>query len=97
MWGTLDRSYISYGEKVSTTHDVGLIFYSESDGKSNVDTDESNFQYSIDERMLIITNGDSFLNGHWLLIGAEKDKLVLENGTGGENAYKGLLTLTRKN
>lgn len=95
--GTLDRSYIWYGEKVSTTHDVGFIFYTESEGKSNVDTDESNFQYSIDERMLIIINGDSYLNGHWLLTGAEKDKLVLENSTGGEDAYKAVLTLTRKN
>lgn len=81
------------------TANFGVVFYTEADGKYSIkweyasEAEEGTFDYSINGKMLIVTNG--YIKGNWLLIQLEKDKMVLEQGTGGENAYKATLNLTR--
>ncbi|WP_321481057.1 hypothetical protein [uncultured Bacteroides sp.] len=82
------------------TAEIGMIFYSESKGRCSVKRgDESpfeyDFEYSVDAKILIIHEKKGDLDGHWLLIQSDKDKIVLEKGTGGDGAYKGVLTLKR--
>lgn len=55
----------------------------------------SRFKYSIEGKILSIPGGIT-LGGQWLLIESNNNKLVLEQSTGGIDAYKGILTLTRK-
>lgn len=93
--GVLEESFIADGQKVSQSYNVGILFYSEKNGKSSVGTYESSFDYSIDNKLLTITNGDSDMNGKWLLLQFDDSKMTLEKGTGGQEAYKGILTLTR--
>ncbi|MEG1866911.1 MAG: hypothetical protein RR331_08585 [Bacteroides sp.] len=93
--GVLEESFIADGQKVSQSYNVGILFYSEKKGKSSVDTYESSFDYSIDNKLLTITNGDSDMNGKWLVLQFDGTKMTLEEGTGGQEAYKGILTLTR--
>ena len=94
--GTYFRSYIAAGQPATGTYDIGIIFYTDSTGLSSIDRDEYGFNYSIDDKMLLVTNGDSYLNGYWLLRQADENSMSLEQGTGGENAFKATLTLTRK-
>lgn len=89
-WG--NGEYVAY---------VGLVFLSENMGKCSVkrgDTSpfEYNFEYSINGNMLYISEGKGDLNGYWLLIHFDENSIIVEKGTGGEGAYKGVLTLTRK-
>lgn len=93
--GTLSESFKFDEQQISRTYNVGIVFYTESNGKCNVETNESGFNYSINEKLLTITNGESEMNGRWLLIQLDENKMTLEKGTGGENAYKGILTLNR--
>ena len=99
--GTLYKSYTSYGESYNYTYKVGVIFYTETEGKTTLTPEtspekyyESDFKYSIKEKMLNITNGGD-LEGYWLLIESDQGKMILEQGTGGENANKKILTLSR--
>ena len=50
--GVLEESFIADGQKVSQSYNVGILFYSEKNGKSSVDTYESSFDYSIDNKLL---------------------------------------------
>ena len=93
--GILEESFIADGQKVSQSYNVGILFYSEKNGRSSVDTYESSFDYSIDNKILTITNGDSDMNGKWLLLQFDDSKMTLEKGTGGQEAYKGVLILTK--
>ena len=99
--GTFDESYIaSFGEPVSTTANAGIFFESETRGRYSLKWEtmdqptESTFEYRIEEKVLIVENG-GVLNGYWLLTQSDKDTMVLEKGTNGEGAYKGILTLKR--
>lgn len=100
--GTLNESYIaSMDEHVSSTINVGIFFISENKGRYSlkweniVQPTEDTFEYIVNDKILTIENGTK-LNGDWLLIQFDKDKMILEKGTGGENAYKGVLTLKRE-
>ena len=100
--GTLDESYIaSLDEPVSSTIETGIFFISKGEGKyslkwENIDQPiEDIFEYTIDGKILTIKNGTK-LNGNWLLLQFDKHKMVLEKGTGGDKAYKGVLTLTKR-
>lgn len=99
--GTLNESYIgSMDEPISSIIGIGLFFISDNEGRyslkwENIDqATEDTFEYTIDGKVLTIKNGTK-LNGNWLFIQSDKDQMILEKGTSGENAYKGTLTLTR--
>lgn len=99
--GTLNESYIgSMDESISSIIGIGIFFISENEGRyslkwENIDqATEDTFEYTIDGKVLTIKNGTK-LNGNWLFIQSDKDQMILEKGTSGENAYKGTLTLTR--
>lgn len=94
--GTLVESFKEdNGNPVSFTYKVGIIFYSESEGKASINFYEKDFQYSIDGKLLNITSVDSDMDGRWLLIQLRDNEMVLEKGTGGEVARKRVLTLSR--
>lgn len=88
------------GAHVSATANMGFFFESEDHGRysmkwENLDkVNESPFEYTIDDKLFIISNGD-YLNGTWLITQFDKDNLVLEKGTNGEGAYKCILTLKK--
>lgn len=99
--GALNESYIgSMDEPISSIIGIGIFFISDNEGRyslkwENIDqATEDTFEYTIDGKVLTIKNGTK-LNGNWLFIQSDKDKMILEKGTSGENAYKGTLTLTR--
>ena len=81
--------------------DVGMIFYTTKNGKYDIKRVENdsqiinNFEYSVDEKMLIIKR-DIYLSGNWLLIEKSKDKMVFEQSTGGEYSYTSTLVLNKK-
>lgn len=84
---------------------VGVFFYTEKDGRyslilgwgTTMEKNEGDFNCSIDGKILTITNTGIVLDGRWLIIQSDKDKMVLEKGTGLNGAYKGTLTLERTN
>lgn len=90
-------------EKYRSGASVGLFFYTEKDGRyslllgwgTTAVKNEGDFNCSIDEKILTITNTGIELDGRWLLIQSDKDEMVLEKGTGVNGAYKGTLTLTK--
>lgn len=97
--GTFEEFYLtSSGEPVYTNANAGIFFDSEKKGRYSLKWDtmtqvtESTFEYHINDKILIIENGGT-LKGHWLLIYSDKNKMVLEKGTGGDGAYKGIMTL----
>lgn len=99
--GTLNESYIgAMGTHISATANTGFFFESEDHGRYSIKWEnlsqvtESPFEYSIDDKLLIISDGN-YLNGSWLITKFDTDKLVLEKGTNGEGAYKCILTLER--
>lgn len=99
QWSGTFEETDKYG---TSTANVGLVFYTENEGRYSVVWEtqlknEASFKYSIDEKILTITNTGVGLDGRWLLLKSDKDKMVLEKGTGGEGAYKVILTLTRTN
>ncbi|WP_071145530.1 hypothetical protein [Bacteroides ihuae] len=82
------------------TANIGMIFYSEDKGRCSVKRGddspfEYDFDYSIDGKILVLNEKKGDLDGYWLLIQSNKDKMVLEKGTGGDGAYKGTLTLKK--
>lgn len=87
-------------ESVSSSIKTGIFFISENEGRYSLkwetidQSTEGTFEYTINEKVLTIKNGTK-LNGHWLLIQFDKNKMVLEKGASGESAYKGILTLTK--
>lgn len=96
--GTLSESY-NGGETIKKS-DVGFIFYTASEGQYDIkykdaDPARTQFSYSIEGKMLLIKPNIE-LKGYWLLIEKNKDKLVLEQSSGGEYSYKATLTLNRK-
>lgn len=100
--GTFNESYIgSMGSHISATANTGLFFESKDHGRYSIKWEsltqvtESSFEYAIDDKLFIISNGN-YLNGSWLITQFDSDKLVLEKGTNGEGAYKSILTLERK-
>jgi len=80
------------GKSVET---MGIVFYSESKGVYSIEGLKYDFGYSIDGKVLIITGTGGDLEGYWLLIQSDKNKMVLTNGTGEENTGKATLNLTR--
>lgn len=81
--------------------DIGLVFYTENKGKCSTKRGETppfeyDFDYSINGYMLYISEMKGDIDGYWLLIQFDDNLIVLEKGTGGDGAYKGVLTLTRK-
>lgn len=92
--GTLYRS------DKNLTFQVGLVFYTENEGKYSLkyieDPYERNFTYTIDEKLMVLDTGDPDLTGNWLLIKRKKNQMTWERGTGGAGAKKSILTLTRQ-
>lgn len=81
---------------------VGMVFYSETEGRCSVKRSESsffehNFEYSIDGKMITINEKKAKIDGNWFVNQFSKNKMILEKGTSGNGAYKGTLTLTRAN
>lgn len=90
-WG--DGEYIA---------NIGMFFYSETKGECSVKRGaaspfEYNFDYSIEGKILTINEKKGDLDGHWLVIQFDENKMTLEKGTSGNGAYKGILTLNRSN
>ena len=98
--GTMNVSYYDGGEHTQSAN-IGIIFYTISDGKYDVKYDSStepyiyDFKYSIDEKILNIDGGP--LGGNWLLVNvnAKQQTIVFERSTGGEYSEKSVLTLTK--
>ena len=70
--GTFNESYIgAMGTHISATANTGFFFESEDHGRYSIKWEnlsqvtESPFEYSIDDKLLIISNGN-YLNGSWL-------------------------------
>lgn len=81
-------------ESVTRTFEAGIIFVSDDSGDCSLDTAVEPFKYTINEKVLTIQS-NSLFKGNWLLVNQSKDRMVLEKGTGGEGAYKAILTLTK--
>lgn len=81
-------------ELATRTFDAGIIFISEDNGNCSLDANVEPFKYTAKEKILSIQS-NSLFNGNWLLVNQSKDRMVLEKGTGGEGAYKAILTLTK--
>lgn len=92
--GTLEDSFMEGSELTTRTFDVGIIFVSEDSGDCSLNTDVDPFKYNVKEKVLNIQS-NSLFNGSWLLVNQSKNRMILEKGTGGEGAYKAILTLTR--
>ncbi len=107
--GTLIESYVR-SDGIKTVHnlDAGFIFYTTEKGRyeasqeGNPVHDTDDFKYSVEGKMLIIKRTDANVSinfeGYWLLtnVDTKKETIELENGTGGKDSYKRVLTLTRK-
>lgn len=96
--GTLEETDV-WGDGKYTAN-IGMIFYSENTGRCSVKKGDTspfqyNFEYVLEDRILTIKEKKGDLDGHWLFIQSDKNKIILEKGTGGDGAYKGTLTLTR--
>ncbi len=100
--GTMNESYLRDGKELSFKLNVGLLFYSETDGEFSYiyekepSPTDGTFKYSIDGKMLIINHALQ-LSGHWLVVHIDKNKMILEKGTGGDDSYNATITLTRSN
>ncbi len=102
LWtGTFYKSYMTNGKVSENLYDIGVIFYSETEGKTTVtprttpeNLYESNFSFSINEKLLSITNGGD-IEGQWLLVESNSSYIKLVQGTGGENASEKVLNLNR--
>lgn len=92
--GTFEDSFMEGSETVTRTFEAGIIFVSEDSGDCSLDDAVEPFKYTVNEKVLTIQS-NSLFKGSWLLVNQSKDKMVLEKGTGGEGAYKAILTLTR--
>lgn len=101
--GTLNESYIaSMDVPVSSIIKVGIFFTSESEARYSLKWEtmdqplEATLKYTISDKILTIESNGTELTGKWLLIQFDKDKMILKKGTGGDNAYKGILTLRKE-
>lgn len=101
--GTLNESYIaSMDNPVLSTIEVGIFFIDDKKGRYSlkwetiVQPTEDIFEYCINDKILTVENGTK-LNGNWLLIQFDGNTMVLEKGTSGNGAYKGVLTLIKQN
>lgn len=96
--GSMVQSYIG-GESIRKS-EVGIIFYTTENGQydikgeGNIDPEITRFEYSVDDKMLFI-KGNGSLKGYWLLIEKSKNRIVLEQSSGGDYSYKATLTLAR--
>ena len=94
--GTFEDSFMKGSETVTRTFEAGIIFVSDDGGDCSLDTAVEPFKYTVNEKVLHIQS-NSLFKGSWLLVNQSKDRMVLEKGTGGEGAYKAILTLTKTN
>lgn len=92
--GTFEDSFMEGSESVTRTFEAGIFFVSDDSGDCSLDTAVEPFKYTINEKVLTIQS-NSLFKGNWLLVNQSKDRMVLEKGTGGEGAYKAILTLTK--
>lgn len=92
--GTFQDTFMEGSKPATRTFDAGIIFVSEDSGDCSLDTAVEPFKYTVNEKVLSIQS-NSLFKGSWLLVNQSKDRMVLEKGTGGEGAYKAILTLTR--
>ncbi|MBK5720178.1 hypothetical protein JGH11_04765 [Dysgonomonas sp. Marseille-P4677] len=82
---------------------VGIIFYNEQEGEYDVKAENASnptnteFSYSIEEKVLIIMPSGITLGGRWIISHSEKNKMTLERGTGSDDGYNGIMTLTKVN
>lgn len=84
-------SYITGEGENEVKATVGLVFYTEKDGYSDLmyNKDElyrDNFTYTANEKLLVISGSN--IAGNWLLVHKDKNTMVLENGTGGNPSTK---------
>ncbi|MCD7971862.1 MAG: hypothetical protein LUG18_04230 [Candidatus Azobacteroides sp.] len=95
--GIMIESY--NGGEIIKNSDIGMIFYTEERGQYDIkgegdpEPERESFTYIIEDKILRIRN--VLLTGYWLLIGRDKETMILEQSIGGEYSYKATLTLTR--
>lgn len=99
--GTLEEINIPMRPKEISKSKVGIIFVSDKKAGYSILFDngtgeaaESNFEYTIKEKIMNIRNGYR-LSGIWFLIHFDGKKMILEQGNSGEGAYKATLELNR--
>lgn len=92
--GTFEDSFVEGSEFATRTFDAGIIFTSEENGDCSLNANVEPFKYTVKEKVLSIQS-KSLFNGNWLLVNQSKDRMVLEKGTGGEGAYRAILTITK--
>ena len=97
--GAMVESYI--GGKSIRKSEVGIIFYTAETGQYDIKGQEdtylreiTSFEYFVDGKMFFI-KGEESLSGYWLLIEKSKNRIVLEQSSGGDYSYKATLVLTR--
>ncbi|MEA4978898.1 MAG: hypothetical protein VB075_09380 [Petrimonas sp.] len=88
-----------HGETKIKNSEVSIIFYTSKEGrydmKRETDVITEPFTYYVDKKMLFIEQ-KRVLGGYWFLIEKNKERMVLEQGTGGEFIYKATLVLERR-
>lgn len=92
--GTFEDFFMEGSKPASRSFEAGVIFVSEDSGDCSLDTAVEPFKYTVNGKVLSIQS-NSLFKGNWLLVNQSQDRMVLEKGTGGEGAYKAILTLTR--
>jgi hypothetical protein len=97
--GQLIESY-NGGEHVLYS-EVGIIFYTTETGQydlkyeTDIEPSITEFEYFVDGKLLFIKKNIS-LGGYWLLVEKSKDRMVLEQSSGGDYSYKATLILERR-
>ncbi|MCD7923558.1 MAG: hypothetical protein LUI85_02225 [Bacteroides sp.] len=92
--GTFEDFFMEGSKPTSRSFEAGIIFVSKDSGDCSLDTAVEPFKYTVNGKVLSIQS-NSLFKGNWLLVNQSQDRMVLEKGTGGEGAYKAILTLTR--
>lgn len=96
--GKLIESY-NAGKEIHYS-DFGIIFHTTNNGQfdlkreTDIEPRITRFEYTVEGKILFF-KGNIELSGYWLLIEKSKDKMVLEQSSGGEYSYKATLVLTR--
>lgn len=99
-WGGQHIESYNGGENVLYS-EAGIIFYTTETGQydlkyeTDLEPSITKFEYFVDGKLLFIKKNIS-LGGYWMLVEKSKDKMVLEQSSGGEYSYKATLVLERR-
>lgn len=101
--GVLTESFVLEDQPYEWIYNVGFFFETTNRCRYSLKLESAEraskdvFGYSVQGKILEVNKSGSgrTLDGSWILIQHDQNRLILEKGTGGDGAHKGRLTLTR--